>query len=91
MEDFDLKNFDLEKIISQYLKPVYRFVFGLVGEEAVAEDLTQDVFIKVWKKIKSYNSKYSFKTWLFAVARNTAIDYLRKKKEIAFSKYPSSE
>jgi RNA polymerase sigma factor (sigma-70 family) len=77
----------LPVLINKYLKLVYRFIFGLVGEESVAEDLTQDVFIKVWKKLKSYNNKYSFKTWLFTIARNTAFDYLRKKKEIVFSEF----
>jgi RNA polymerase sigma-70 factor (ECF subfamily) len=74
-------------LINRHYKSVYRFVFGLVVDESIAEDITQDVFVKVWKKIKSYNAKYSFKTWLFSIARNTAIDYLRKKKDIAFSMF----
>lgn len=77
----------LPYLINKYLKPVYRFVFSMVLDESVADDITQDVFIKVWKKIKSYNNKYSFKTWLFSIVRNTVIDYFRKKKDIAFSKF----
>jgi len=78
-------------IINRHLKPVYRFVFGLVLDESVAEDITQDVFIKVWKKIKSYNQEYNFKTWIFSIARNTVIDYWRKKKDIIFSKFDNAE
>jgi RNA polymerase sigma-70 factor (ECF subfamily) len=81
----------LPYLINKHLKSVYRFVFGLVLDEAVAEDITQDVFVKVWKKLKSYDSNHSFKTWLFAVARNTTIDYFRKKKDIVFSKFDSEE
>jgi len=77
----------LPYLINRYLKSVYRFVFSLVQDESVADDLTQDVFVKVWKKLKSYNSKYSFKTWLFTIARNTTTDYLRKRKDLVFSDF----
>jgi RNA polymerase sigma factor (sigma-70 family) len=81
----------LPYLINRYLKSVYRFVFSLVQDESVAEDLTQDVFIKVWKKLKSYNPKYSFKTWLFTIARNTTTDYLRKRKDLVFSNFDDKD
>lgn len=74
-------------LINRHLKSVYRFIISLVQDESIAEDLTQDVFIKVWKKLKSYNPKYSFKTWLFTIARNTTTDYLRKRKDLVFSDF----
>ena len=74
-------------LINRHFKTVYRFVFGLVLDGPAAEDITQEVFVKVWRKLKSYDRKYSFKTWLLAIARNTAIDYLRKKKDIVFSEF----
>jgi RNA polymerase sigma-70 factor (ECF subfamily) len=106
MEDFELRKRDdkelvdsylygqdqvLPYLINRHLKSVYRFVFGLVQDESVAEDLTQDVFIKVWRKLKSFNSKYSFKTWLFTIARNTTTDYLRKRKEFVFSDFDDKD
>ena len=106
MEYLDLNNKDDKELIANYLngqdeilpylinrhlKSVYRFVFGLVQDESVAEDLTQDVFIKVWRKLKSFNSKYSFKTWLFTIARNTTTDYLRKRKEFVFSDFDDKD
>lgn len=102
MEDTSLKSRDDRELVASYLrgeeevltylidrhiKSIYRFVYTLVGDESTAEDLTQDVFVKVWKKLRSYNNKYSFKTWLFTIARNTTFDYLRKKKEIVFSEF----
>lgn len=74
-------------LINRHLKSVYRFVFGLILDKETAEDITQEVFIKVWKKMKSYKPDHSFKTWLLSIARNTAIDYLRHKKDVAFSEF----
>lgn len=73
-------------LISRYLKPIYNFVFRMVGESE-ADDVTQEVFIKLWKNIKKYDSRQSFKTWAYRIARNTAIDRLRKKKEFVFSDF----
>lgn len=81
----------LPYLINRHLKSVYRLIFTLVQDESVAEDLTQDIFIKVWKKLKSYNPKYSFKTWLFTIARNTTTDYLRKRKDLVFSDFDDKE
>jgi len=81
----------LAYLINRHLKPVYRFVFGLVNNEMMAEDITQDIFVKVWKNLKKYNPKYTFKTWLFSIARNTSIDYLRKRKDIVFSEFDNMD
>ncbi len=74
-------------LVSSNLKPVYNFVYRLSGNQQDAEDITQETFIKVWKKIKKYDDAYSFKTWLYAIARNTAVDFLRKKRNILFSDF----
>lgn len=76
---------EFENVLSEYLKPIYNFCFRLVGNEDDAKDLTQDVFIKIWKNLKKYDSKKSLKTWVFTIARNTCYDWLRKKKNITFS------
>ena len=57
----------------------------------MSEDITQDVFLKVWGKIKSYRKGESAKAWLFAIARNTTIDYLRKKHPVAFCDFEHEE
>ena len=57
---------------------VKRFLTGMVGRnEAVAEELTQDAFLKAWKGLASFSAKSSLKTWLYSVAVNTARDWLR--------------
>lgn len=81
----------LDFLIAKYLKPIYGFVYKNVGNEANAEDITQEVFIKVWKNIKKFNQNKNFKPWIFQIAKNTSIDFLRKKKTIPFSKFENEK
>lgn len=74
-----------EKLVKRYLKPIFYFVFSLTHDRETTEDLVQEIFLKAWKNLKKYDSRYSFKTWLFTIAKNTTIDWQRKKKEIPFS------
>lgn len=86
VEDYlldDKSSFD--EIVNRYIKMIYNFVYRLSGNEKEAEDITQEVFLKVWKNLKKFDREKSFKTWIFSIAKNTAIDYLRKKKDIPIS------
>lgn len=76
----------LEFLIKKYLKPIYNFIYKNVGYQEVAEDITQETFIKVWKNLKKFDQKRDFKPWIFQIAKNTLIDYSRKKKTIPFPK-----
>lgn len=86
-EYIDGKEDSLNLVIERHLKDTYNFICHLIGNSRNAEDITQETFVKVWKNIKKYKPNQSFKTWLFAIARNTAIDWLRKKKETVFSEF----
>jgi RNA polymerase sigma-70 factor (ECF subfamily) len=78
----------LSFLVDKYLKDLYNFTFRITHSEQMTEDITQLSFIKAWKNIRKFNSdKSSFKTWLFYIARNTAIDFLRQKKDITFSSF----
>lgn len=79
------------EIINFYIKPVYNFVYRICGNAKDSEDITQEIFIKLWKNLKKYKSEKSFNSWLFSIARNTAIDHLRKKKNINFSEFENEE
>lgn len=84
----DCLNGDEEAItllIDRHLKAVFNFTYRLVGKSEEAEDITQETFLKMWRNLKKYHRSENFKTWLFTIARNTAIDWLRKKKNITFS------
>lgn len=81
----------LEVLIKRYLKPIYSFVFRYVGDSQEAEDIAQEVFIKVWRNLKKFDQNRSFKTWIFSIAKNTSIDTFKKKKAIPFSKFEDEE
>ena len=74
-------------LVDRYLKDVYNFAFKLTGDLHASEDIAQDSFVKAWKNIRKYRQGSNFLTWLFAITRNTAIDWLRTKKELAFSSF----
>lgn len=76
-----MQNEQVEELVKTYLTPVYSFVFRLVRDKDVAEDITQDTFIKAWKKIDATQNVRAF---LFTIARNLAYDYFRKNKDEYF-------
>lgn len=79
------------ELLNFYLKPVFNFVYRVCGNTKDAEDITQEVFIKLWKNINKYKPEKNFKAWLFSIARNTTIDWLRKRKNINFSEIENEE
>lgn len=81
----------LGELISANLKPVYNFVYRIVRNEKDAEDVAQETFVKVWRNIRKYRTGQSFKAWLFSIARNTAIDLMRKRKNPVFSDFENDE
>ncbi|MGC9049169.1 MAG: RNA polymerase sigma factor [Patescibacteria group bacterium] len=81
----------LEVLILTYIKPIYSFVYRYVGNGQDAEDITQEIFVKVWRNLKKFDQNKSFKTWIFSIAKNTAIDFLKKKKAIPFSEFENED
>lgn len=80
-----------EELSARYLKVIYNFALRMTGNPQNAEDITQEVLIKVWRSIKSFKPEKNFKTWLLSIARNATIDQLRKKKAYAFSDFTNDE
>ena len=79
------------EIVKIYLNPIYNFLCRLIGDRDAAEDLAQETFVKAWKNLKRFDQKRNFKTWIFTIAKNTAFDWLKKKKEIPFSTFTDEE
>lgn len=75
----------LNTLIKRYLTPIFNYALSFVKDTATAEDIAQAVFVKVWQKIKKFDSRYKFKNWLYAIAKNACLDYLKKRKTINFS------
>ena len=70
----------LAAAISRYQHRLYRYLLRLVADPATAEDLFQHTWVRVMQSIRRYDPRRSFDAWLFAVAHNLAIDYLRKSR-----------
>ncbi|WP_366924665.1 RNA polymerase sigma factor [Metallumcola ferriviriculae] len=69
-------------LVDRYKKPMVMYIYGMVKNYEEANDLTQETFIKVYKNLWKYNSQHKFSSWLYQIAKNTALDFLRKSKEI---------
>lgn len=79
-----------EVIFSRYVNRVYRQAFKLVGNEADAEDVVQEVFLLVYRKAQSSLGKSEFSTWLYRLTANAALTKLRqrkKEKEVSLDEY----
>jgi len=81
----------LEILIQRYLKPIYSFIYRYINNSQEAEDITQEVFVRVWRNLKKFNKQKKFKTWLFSIAKNVSIDFLKKKKAIPFSEFENEK
>lgn len=91
----------LEDVIAElydfYYQDVYKFLICFTGNLNDAEDLTQEVFMRVLKSYQNYNHQGSIKTWIISIAKYAAIDQLRKKKfssifkDTFFKRIPSNQ
>ena len=70
------------EILSRYKDAIYFMILKMVNNPIDAEDLTIESFGKAFKKISQYSPKYAFSTWLFKIASNNSIDFLRKKRNV---------
>ena len=64
-------------IVRAYEAPIFNYVLRMVGDRTLAEDLTQDVFLRVFRGLRGYSRRARFTTWLFQVAKNRVIDEIR--------------
>ncbi len=70
----------LSVIIEKYQDYVFTLAKRVVHSDEIAEEIAQDVFVKVYKKINSYQSRSKFTTWLYTITYRTSLNYLEKKK-----------
>lgn len=70
----------LATLFERHHRSVYRYFVQLLRDRALAEDLAQDVFLRVLRKAGSFTGTGSFKGWMFNIARNIAMDHLRKSQ-----------
>ncbi|MFC1588063.1 RNA polymerase sigma factor [Planctomycetota bacterium] len=67
-------------LMARFKKPILNYIYHYVRDAGWAEDLAQDVFVKIYRKAGSFKPENKFAVWLFQIARNRAIDFLRTRK-----------
>jgi RNA polymerase sigma factor (sigma-70 family) len=67
-------------ILQRYERPIFNFIYRFFGHYDLAEELTQETFLRCYQFLKSYDTERKFSTWLYTVARNLCIDHLKKRK-----------
>lgn len=70
----------LEELFGKYRNQVFSLAYRMTGNPCDAEDLCQEIFLQVMRKISSFEGRSSFSTWLYRVSMNRSRDYLRRKK-----------
>lgn len=92
IEDFELINSALQgnqhaydKLMNKYYKLVNNLIYRIIYTKEDVEDLTQEAFIKAFNSLDKFDTQFAFSTWLYKIATNNCIDYIRKKKLNTFS------
>lgn len=81
-----------DEIVRRHVRSLYSFVYRLTGGNGpMAEDVVQEAFVKAWKHIRRFNVGKSFRTWLFTIAKNTAVDSARRRREVPFAFFRNDE
>lgn len=70
-----------ETLMRNYYPRILNFIFKFLGDRQKAEDLTQEVFLRVYRHVAGYKPRSQFKTWLYTIARNICLNEMRRKKE----------
>ena len=68
------------QILRAYETPIFNYVYRIVGDRALAEDLTQEVFVRVFQALPRFSLRCKFTTWLFQVTKNRVLDELRARE-----------
>jgi RNA polymerase sigma-70 factor (ECF subfamily) len=68
------------ELIRRYERPIFALIFRMVRDRELAEDLSQETFIKALNAIESYRPEFKFSSWIFKIANNAAIDHLRRRE-----------
>lgn len=77
----------LEILIGRYLGQIHVFIRRLTGNDHDAEDIVQEAFVKAWRNLWRFDSRRRFRPWMFRIAKNAAVDHLRKRRTVPFSSF----
>jgi RNA polymerase sigma-70 factor (ECF subfamily) len=69
-------------LVERHMKQTYNIAFGFVGDHDAAEDITQEVFVKVHRTLSSFRGESEFSTWLYRITTNLSINHMRRHRKI---------
>ena len=78
-------------LMNNYRDSLYFMLLKMTNNTDDADDLTIEAFGQAFKKLEQYSPDYAFSTWLFKIASNNCIDFMRKKKKHTFSNYQNTK
>ncbi len=73
------------QLVNLYKKRIYQMIYNKIPNKVDVEDLTQEVFFRVYRSLKKFDQKRKFSTWIYTITNNLCIDYLRKRRLQAVS------
>lgn len=77
-----------ELLLARYQQKVFRLAYSILGDESSAEEIAQDIFLRIWKALPAYRGESSLSTWIYAIARNRC---LTRRKKIRAGRSASME
>lgn len=69
-----------ERVLAAYRRRVHALAYGILRDRDAAEDVAQDVFVRLWKVLPRYDARAKLSTWIYAITRNTSISALRRRR-----------
>lgn len=84
IQDEKAINYGFNLLMDKYQEKVYWIIRRMVIEHEAADDVAQETFVKIWKNIESFKGDSKLYTWIYRIATNEALNYLRKKKRRFF-------
>ena len=72
-----MENLKFEELYSDFETPVYNFILRMARNDQLAQDLTQDIFVKIYQNLATFRGEAKLSTWIYQIANNTYLDYLR--------------
>lgn len=73
---------DFSELYELYFKDVYRYILAISKDSAIAEEITQDAFLKALKQIRKFKGRCSIRVWICQIAKNSYYTYVKKKKKL---------
>jgi RNA polymerase sigma-70 factor (ECF subfamily) len=87
----DGNRMSFQELVSMFQEDIHRLVYYRIYSQMDAEDITQEVFVQAYRKLKNLNDMQKFRSWLYSIAVNRCNDFLRKRKFLSLLQFRSAQ